>query len=250
MVLNRTFGATVITMNQCLGVPKLGRHWLAFDSTIEISELGFHIHDSLAANWTAVGGFRIFQIAFLMYTVPTPHKNHGIGRCKHVVAADRAVTLRGLLDTSMRFLNRDRNAYAASLHHCQETCQSTSLEVNYLAVDEILSESLPDATYAAVVAMINALRAVVVPQLAYAAVIRCGACPTFFAPLCRGLRETADHTEHIFGLSSLQCVIFRLVMAEAARVPLLTCVALEFDISPIVLTAQYAFLLVLARGVI
>lgn len=125
MVLDRTFGATVITMNQSFGIPKFRRHWLAFNSTIEISELGFHIHDSLAANRTSVGGFRVLQVAFLVYTVPAPHKDHRIRRREHVVTTNRAVTLRGIFDTSMSFLNGYRDAYTAGLHQRQETCQHT-----------------------------------------------------------------------------------------------------------------------------
>jgi hypothetical protein len=58
-------------------------------------------------------------------------------------------------------------------------------------MEEILPQSLPNSTYAAVAAMIYALFAVIIPELAYLTIILCSLLAALSAVLRCGLRMPA-----------------------------------------------------------
>lgn len=125
-----------------------------------------------------------------MDTMSTSHHNHCFRRSKHVVAANGTVALSGSLDTAMCILNRDWQANAACLSFIsikmRVLVEFSGTSTN-LAVKKVLSKSLSNATYAAIIAMIDAFFAIIIPELANATVILSGLLATLPADLCRWL---------------------------------------------------------------
>lgn len=115
MVLDSRLCTAVIAVDEGLSVPELDWHRLTFDSTIQISKTGLHIRYTLAADRTSIRCFRILRVALVVYAMSTSHEHHGMGGGKHVIPTNRTVTLGGAFNTSMRVLNGDGDAHAASL---------------------------------------------------------------------------------------------------------------------------------------
>lgn len=132
-----------------------------------------------------------------MDTVTTPHHNHCFWGSKHVVAANGTVALSGPFNTPMRVLNRDRQTDAACLRlisimrRRRQPLLKSAGQSTYLAMEEVLSESLPNATDATIVAMIDAFLPVIVPELADVAIIPSSLLPASPAILCRWLSMPA-----------------------------------------------------------
>ena len=96
----------------------------------------------------------------------------------------------------------------------------------YLAMKEILPETLSDTTNTTIVAMIDALVRIIVPKLANIAVIPSTSLPTHSACFRCRLRTATEHTEHILRFLTVQHVVLYSVMTEAAGVPSMACGAL------------------------
>jgi hypothetical protein len=105
-------------------------------------------------------------------------------------------------------------------------------------VEVVLAKSLPAATDSAVIAVINRLFPVIVPQLADRAVIASSDCTAGLAPLVGWLRRLAQHTEHKLGFPPFQGMILDGVMAEPASIPSLASETLELHVPSVMLTAQ------------
>lgn len=115
----------------------------------------------------------------------------------------------------------------------------------YLAVEKVLAQSLSDSTESAVGAMVDGLVRVVVPELAYPAVVVGRRLAALGACIGCLLCAPAEHAEHVFGLLAREDVILDSVVTVAARVPPLTRPALQLDIPAVVLAAEALLLLFL-----
>lgn len=51
----------------------------------------------------------------MVNTVSTTHHNHSLRRCEHIISTNRAIALRGTLNTAVGVLDRDRQANTACL---------------------------------------------------------------------------------------------------------------------------------------
>jgi len=90
--------------------------------------------------------------AVFVNAVTTLHEDNRLGRAEHVIATDGAVTVNGPLNTLVFARHGD-------------TCHA------FLAMEEILSQPLTNSAQPTVVAVINGLIRVVVPQLADATIV-------------------------------------------------------------------------------
>ena len=93
MVFDRHLSAAIIAVYQSFGVLEFRWHGLCFNCSLQVPELPLHVDNASAADRTFVGTFHMFVIASMMNTVTTPHEHHSLGRSKHVLAADRAITV-------------------------------------------------------------------------------------------------------------------------------------------------------------
>jgi hypothetical protein len=105
-------------------------------------------------------------------------------------------------------------------------------------MEEILAKPAAYSANAAVVAMINALITVVVPQLANATVIPRRALSAVGTNISGRLGAAAKHAEHMLRLPADKPMVLSLIMAEAARVPPVACRTLQLYIALVVLAAQ------------
>lgn len=115
MIWDSRLRTAIVAINQCFSVSKLSRHWLAFDSAIQVSKASLHVGYAFAAYRTTIRRFGVFCVALMMYTVSASHEDNCIGRCEHVFPADRTVTLSRALDASMGIFDGDRHTHAACL---------------------------------------------------------------------------------------------------------------------------------------
>lgn len=107
----------------------------------------------------------------------------------------------------------------------------------YLAVEKVLAQTLADAADAAIVAMINILLAIIVPELADTAVVLRGLFTTRFAPLRGRLSMPAQHAEHVLRFLPNKMMILDFIVAEPAGVPFLASITLQLHISLVVFAA-------------
>ena len=110
----------------------------------------------------------------------------------------------------------------------------------YLAMEEILAETLAYSAYPAVVTVVYALVRVVVPEFADIAVITSGRLAALDAHLPCSLGIAAEHTEHVLRLPPRQDVVFGVVVAETTGIPPLTGETLHLDVAPVVLATKNA----------
>ena len=105
-------------------------------------------------------------------------------------------------------------------------------------MEEVLSKTSAFPTDATIIAMIDALIRVVIPQLANVAVIPSGSFTTPYTEFSSSLSTTTNHAEHILGVLTNKNMIFCFIMAQPTSIPSVAGGTLKFDISFIVFTAQ------------
>src|SRR5947209_17011114 len=105
-------------------------------------------------------------------------------------------------------------------------------------MEKILSQALPKSANATIVAVINCLPGVIVPELAHGAVIARRLITAQFASLRRGLRSVAQHAQHIFGLCSWEKMVFHFIMTQSASIPTPARATLHFDIAFVMFAAK------------
>ena len=84
-------------------------------------------------------------------------------------------------------------------------------------------------------AMVDFLFAIVVPQLAYIAVIAGSLCLTIAAMVGCLLGSSACHAEHVLGSPSVQMVIFYGIVTMSTGIPMPALKALYLDIALVML---------------
>ena len=104
-------------------------------------------------------------------------------------------------------------------------------------MEEILAEPLADSANSTIITVVYAFLAVIIPKLADIAVVLGSLLVTMSAIPCRRLSMSAKHAKHILSVSTNERMIFNGVMAEPASIPFLASVALQLDISMIMLAA-------------
>lgn len=119
MVFDCALCITIVAVDHCLGILKLWWHRLAINSAVEIAELCFHVDNTFAANRAFIRRFQMIVVALVVYAVTAIHEHNGLGRGKHILAANGAVAVSGALDASMGGFNRDGHAHAACLEDSQ-----------------------------------------------------------------------------------------------------------------------------------
>lgn len=104
---------------------------------------------------------------------------------------------------------------------------------------EVFTQAFSPSAYTTVFAVVDLLCAVVVPQLAYAAIV--ASCLSFacLAKFSSLLRRPAYHAHHVSRHLPVQVVVFHSIMAVPASVPTSTLVTLYLDVPLVVLTSQY-----------
>jgi hypothetical protein len=89
-------------------------------------------------------------------------------------------------------------------------------------MEEILSKASAFPANATIIAVVNALIWIIIPQLAHVAIVPGSPLATSNAQLASSLCTSTDHTEHVFGSFPVQDVIFNLIMAQSTGVPSIT----------------------------
>jgi len=121
--------------------------------------------------------------------VTTGHGDHSRRGVEEIFTADRTIAFSGPLDTAMGVSKAYRNTNIASL-----------------AVDIVLAEALSPPAYTTIITMVDSLTAVIIPELAYIAVIPCRLLTTVLAMFASRLWSAASHTEHVLSFSTVQVV--------------------------------------------
>jgi hypothetical protein len=93
----------------------------------------------------------------------------------------------------------------------------------YLAVEKVLAQTLAAPADATVVAVVDVLVWVVVPELAYAAEVAGRGGAAVDAALGGLLGTGAEHAEHVLGVLADELVVLGGIVTEAACVPLGAC---------------------------
>ena len=127
-----------------------------------------------------------------------------------------------------------------TLHFCVDISISTKICMHKanLAVDIVLAEALSPPAYTTIITMVDPLTAVIIPELAYIAVIPCRLLTTVLAMFASRLWGAANHTEHVLSFSTVQVVRFYFVMAVTTSVPPTALKALDFNIALVVLATK------------
>jgi hypothetical protein len=86
-------------------------------------------------------------------------------------------------------------------------------------MEEILAKTPAFPAYTTIMAMINVLSGIVVPEFANVTIIPGCSFATTYAELTGSLCTSTNHTEHIFGSLSIQNMVFCLIMAQSTRIP-------------------------------
>lgn len=157
------------------------------------------------------------------------HEDHGGGAGEHVLAADRTVAFQVALDAAVFILYGDAHT-----------------DIALLAVEEIVPEAPALPADATVVAVVDALLWIIVPQLTLIAVIPSSDRAALATGLCRRLQGHTLHAQHIFGILTYNGMIARVIVAKAAWKDLLTAVRLQFDIALIMLAPKDSLFLILS----
>jgi hypothetical protein len=139
----------------------------------------------------------------------THHENDGGGASEHVLSAYWTVTLQVALNALVLILELDVHA-----------------DVTFLAMKVISSKSLTDPADPTVVAVIDMFLGVVVPELAYVAIVDRHPSLAGGAVLGSFLDSLAVHAEHRLGLAPDNDVVAGVVVAEPAIEPSPTAVRL------------------------
>lgn len=84
---------------------------------------------------------------------------------------------------------------------------------------EVLPKTLSNPTDSTIVTVINAFLVIVIPELAYATIVPRSPFTAVQAYFSSWLTPPAKHTEHVLGFSSVQRVIFHLIMTKSTGVP-------------------------------
>jgi hypothetical protein len=222
MVSSDTPAIAIIAKDVCSIATIFFRHRLLFNMPVEPAKLTLHVCDALGADRALVAGIAPLGEAGLMDAVPTSHEGHRPVRGKHIFAADGAVALGALLDTLVRAFSLDRHAGSTRL-----------------AVEEVLAQSFTKSTNATVVAVIDLLAQVVVPQLADGTVVVSCKLVAHSTDLSSLLRSVAKHTQHVLGLSARESMVLHLIVANTTSIPSAASIALHFDISLVVDAAKF-----------
>ena len=106
----------------------------------------------------------------------------------------------------------------------------------------VFTKTSATSAYATVWAVIDFLAWIVIPQLAYVAVVAGRLYTTLVASVRCFLRGTTGHTEHVLCGLSVQRVVLDLIMAVPASVPVPAIIALNFDVALVVFTAEHKLL--------
>ena len=127
----------------------------------------------------------------------------------------------------------------------EEEKMSGEIDVfSYLAMLEIFPQPLALPADAAVGTVIDALRAIIVPQLADVAIIPRRKLATISTLACRGLGRLTEHAKHVARFWSIQRMIFNSIMAKATGIPAATVMTLHFDVALVVLAPKNGPLIV------
>jgi hypothetical protein len=116
------------------------------------------------------------------------------------------------------------------------------------AVNVVLAQALSATTDAAVITMIDALGAVVVPKLTLVAVVVGRVHTAVGACWPRWLRSAAEHTQHVASHFAVQGVrewqVARCIVTVSTRVPLVAVEALHLDIPAVVYATKTSLFVV------
>lgn len=102
----------------------------------------------------------------------------------------------------------------------------------------VFTKTCTTSTDAAVWTVVDLFPCIVVPKLADIAIIACRLNATLLAGIRCLLRCSARHAKHILCRLPVQLVIFHLIVAMAAGVPMSTIIALDLHIALVMPTAQ------------
>jgi hypothetical protein len=121
-------------------------------------------------------------------------------------------------------------------------------------VHKVLAQPFTQPTKPTVIAVIDALVAVVVPQLALVAVVPRSILAALHARLSGGLRRLAQHAEHVLRLLAVQVVgegqVVGGIVAVSAGVPLSAVEALNLDVAFVVHAAQVGECVLLFHAIV
>jgi hypothetical protein len=168
-----------------------------------------------------------------VHGVTTGQERNGLATVEHPLLGGTARTL-GLESNVhlalVRVFDFDRQAHAT-----------------LVAVPVVNVQTLAHATYAAVVAVVDALALLIVPQLAHLAVVVRYLPPAVLvrAHLTHGLDRVALHAHHLLGRVAINLVRGDIVVTQPTREELVATVSQDLATSLVVLAAKMKFLFVL-----
>jgi hypothetical protein len=170
---------TVVAQDLADNVLVLFRHLVLGQGAVKHGKVVFHVAQGFPANGTLIRGhFEVFVAAVVDCMAARHEPNEG-GGGEHVLSADGAVAVYRALDAAMIVLEADGHAAGTGG-----------------TVEKVLSQTLANATDSAVIAMVDLLGIVIVPEFALVAVIAGHAFLAEAAILTSRLNLFASHAKH------------------------------------------------------
>ena len=164
----------------------LFRHGLDRYFLIQLPPLQLHVHCTLAAHRTLVRHRHQVLIAIAMHVMPAWQADNGNFGLEHQIQTERAIAFRGPLNTRMRSRCGDGYAHIATL-----------------AVHKVLAQSFAHTANATVIAMIDPLIRIVVPEFAFGTKVPRGIVTAIHTLMRCRLWRLTEHTEHVLRLVSI-----------------------------------------------
>lgn len=151
---------------------------------------------------------------------PIYHENDGGCACEHVFATDRTIALQIPLNASVSVFHGHGHANIA-----------------FMAMEEILAKTFSLSTNPTIIAVVDRLVLVIIPEFALVAIIRCHLNSTITAVLTGWLSLITLHADHLLGFMSNNIVIAHFIVTKATREYDTTAVGHQFHFATIVLAS-------------
>lgn len=170
---------TVVAQDLADNVLVLVRHLVLGQGAVKHGKVVLHVTQGFPANGALIGGHLEVFVAAVVDCMAARHEpDQGCGG-EHVLSADGTVAVYRPLDAAMIVLEADSHAAGTGG-----------------TVEEILSQTLAHATDSAVIAMVDLLGIVIVPELALVAIVAAHAFLAEAAILTSRLNLFATHAKH------------------------------------------------------
>lgn len=188
--LGDTSDVAIVASDFHLAISEFFWEWLLFDCLVDLSIIGRHIGESFSANGAHIISGGVGIEAAMVHGVAALHEDDLCGAGEHVVAADGAVCVQRCSQASMCVLSVGFQRYAC---------------VAMVAMVVVSPETLSDAAYLALIAVVDLFPGRVVEESAVVAVIIGEFHPARFVAAILGyvLLGVAHHAEYTLYLEPI-----------------------------------------------